>query len=291
MNLHKALSVVALIICWTWGVACVESRCIDNDDCLGKEICGPEGRCILECVEDKDCATGFVCEDNTCRPPANGADIACPEDMVPVANAFCVDRHQASRPDATETDAGTDDSRAVSVEGVIPWEVDSNSMAEAACAAVDKRLCTPQEWRVACRGPNDTRYSYGDEYDPTACNGIDTFCNCEDPACVELEVCPYPRCWNLSSSTENGGPCGADYRVVPTGSLPRCTNGWGVYDINGNLWEHVGGGSDQTVRGGAYDCADSAQLHQCDYIPGNWAPTARGFRCCRDPLVQDPEQS
>lgn len=272
-----------LLMVSIYAAGCIEARCIDDDDCPGDEVCR-DGECVPECIDDEDCATGFTCEDNVCVPP-DGPQIECPEDMVPVANAFCVDRHQASRPDATETEEGSDDSYAVSVEGVIPWEVgESNEIAEAACEAAGKRLCTPQEWRIACRGPDDTGYSYGDEYDPTACNGIDTFCNCDDPACADLEVCPYPHCFSQPSPTEDGGPCGAAFRVVPTGSLPNCTNGWGVYDINGNLWEHVAGGDATTVRGGAFNCADSLAYHHCDYIPGGWTPSALGFRCCSDPI-------
>ncbi len=270
---------VALFLSSAWMVGCVEARCMDDTDCPEGEICGPDGVCILECIEDEDCASGFVCVNNRCEA-SEGPPIECPEDMVAVANAFCIDRYQASRPDATESREGTDDSEAFSVDGVIPWEVESNEAAEAACEAAGKRLCSPQEWRIACRGPDDTTYSYGDEYDPTACNGIDAFCNCDHPDCADLDVCPYARCFNQASPTEDGGPCGAAFRVVPTGSFESCTNGWGVFDINGNLWEHVSGGDDTTVRGGAFNCADSPSLHRCDYVPGNWAPTARGFRCC-----------
>jgi len=45
----------------------------------------------------------------------------------------------------------------------------------------------------------------------------------------------------------------------------------------------VAGGSDMTVRGGAFNCNDSAALHKCAYVPGNWTPSARGFRCCLTP--------
>ncbi|MBN2575084.1 MAG: SUMF1/EgtB/PvdO family nonheme iron enzyme [Deltaproteobacteria bacterium] len=171
--------------------------------------------------------------------------------MVAVGG-FCIDRYEASRPDATATSAGKDGSRAMSVLGVLPWMVADNATAEKACAASGKRLCLPEEWRIACQGPDGTVYAYGDAYDPAICNGIDTF-----------------------------GRSG--FHLTPTGDFAECTNEWGVFDINGNLWEHTAGGSEMTVRGGAFNCNDSATLHRCDYVPGDWVPSALGFRCCLTP--------
>jgi sulfatase modifying factor 1 len=232
---------------------CVKQRCYDNRDCPARQSC-LAGACVLnECDADHPCPPGFECVLNRCQslPPV---PITCPADMVSVAERFCVDTYEASRPDATETSAGSDGSRALSVDKVIPWQVADNQTAESACAASGKRLCTPDEWRTACRGPAGTVYAYGDSYDATICNGIDTFGR-------------------------------QSFHLMPTGSFSECTNEWGVFDMNGNLWEHVAGGSDATVRGGAFNCNDSAALHKCDYIPGNWTPSARGFRCCLTPTT------
>jgi sulfatase modifying factor 1 len=236
---------------------CVDSHCYDDLDCPSGKTCNRQsGACVYPCTVDQDCTTGFACIDHECKPGLDAgsavAPLVCPEDMVPVANLFCVDRYEASRPDATETKMGQDLSRAVSVEGVVPWNVADNASAEAACIASAKRLCTSDEWLLACEGPDGTVYSYGDVYEPTTCNGIDAF-------------------------------GGGSFRVAPTGWFPSCTNEWGVFDINGNMWEHVAGGNDMLVRGGAFNCMDSAALHKCRYVPGNWTPSARGFRCCLTP--------
>ncbi len=230
---------------------CVSQRCFENLDCPAPEICGVSGACVYECSSDGECGPGFACEHHRCSAQSRGP-VHCGDDMVAVANAFCVDRYESSRPDATSTDPGTDGSRAQSLASVLPWQVADNAAAEAACLAAGKRLCTPEEWRTACRGPDDTVYSYGDTYQPTACNGIDAFGR-------------------------------SSFHLMPTGSFPSCTNEWGLFDINGNLWEHVHGGENATVRGGAYNCGDSAAFHRCDYVPGNWTPSARGFRCCMTP--------
>ncbi len=224
---------------------CVQQRCYEELDCQPPAVCGFTGVCVWQCSTAADCGPGFACLANLCTPTATGA-VSCSDDMVPVASAYCVDRYEASRPDATSTSAGRDDSRAVSVAGVLPWQVASNAAAEAACRAAGKRLCTPDEWLLACRGPDGTVYAYGDRYDTTACNGIDAFG------------------WGR-------------FHLAPTGEFERCTNEWGVLDINGNLWEHTAGGSSVTIRGGAYNCGDSALLHRCDYVPTTWTPSARGL--------------
>ena len=113
---------------------------------------------------------------------------------------------------------------------------------------------------AACQGPAKTAYGYGDTYEPATCNGIDLF--------------------GLSG-----------FHVLPTDSLPECRNGWGAFDMNGNLWEHTLEGSERTVRGGAYNCKDSQTLHRCDYVPtdppsrSGWRPAISGGG---SPLRRDP---
>lgn len=250
LNAARAIWIIISLTIVTFA-GCVDSRCYENRDCRSPKICGPSGACVYECSSSKECGSGFKCVNHRCKAKSTGP-ISCPKGMVAVSNAFCIDRYEASRPDATDSSSGSDTSKAMSVAGVLPWQVADNETAAGACEASGKRLCTPREWTIACKGPDTTVYAYGNTYNPSTCNGIDTF--------------------------------GRDgYHLVPTGSSDRCTNEWGVFDINGNLWEHVAGGDDTTVRGGAYNCLDSAALHRCDYIPGSWTPSARGFRCCLTP--------
>ncbi len=241
-------------------IGCVHQRCYENADCSAPKICNAVGRCVFECSVASDCGDGFDCTDHRCVPRSS-QDLVCPSDMVAVAEAFCIDRYEASRPDAMASHAGQDDSRALSVAGVLPWEVTNNAEAADACEASGKRLCEPLEWQRACEGPDQLVYAYGNDYEPATCNGLDTY--------------------------GLGG-----FRLMPTGAFPKCTNAWGAFDLNGNLWEHVAGGSERSIRGGAYNCMDSATYHRCDYIPGYWTPSARGFRCCLTPegaSASDPD--
>ncbi len=243
---------------------CVSERCYEGFDCPAPKICGPAGKCVYECSVREDCAAGFACEGHLCVVDTfdHGVDtespeIYCPAGMALVQDLFCVDLYEAARPDSTATAPGSDGSRAVSRKGAYPWLTKDNAVAAAACTAAGKRLCEPSEWKLACSGPDGQVYSYGDEYVTDACNGIDTY-----------------------------GRTG--FHLMPTGSFPECTNEFGVFDMNGNVWEHVAGGDGTDVRGGAYNCSDSRQYHKCSYIPGSWTPSALGFRCCRDPLFADP---
>jgi formylglycine-generating enzyme required for sulfatase activity len=230
----------------------VDERCETSADCPSGKVCSQDGRCIWECESAVDCGPGFTCKDHLCTPDET-QEMACPADMVKVGNFFCIDQFEASRPDATADLPGTIETVAMSRPGVLPWMLDDdNELADAACAAAGKRLCSSFEWEVACRGPAMTNYGYGNSYDETICNGIDTF-----------------------------GPSGI--KLLPTGAFAGCTNGWGAYDMNGNLWEHVAHGDGKSVRGGAYNCIDSMSLHRCDYVPRTWVPSALGFRCCMTP--------
>ncbi len=251
------------------GGCVVDEVCLADPDCPGEQICdSASGQCVYECTTDEECGFGFTCEAHRCTFHCEGGELQCPEGMVSICGVFCIDMYEASRPDATDTGPGTDGSAATSRGEVIPWYSSdaaqmNRSVASAACSAAGKRLCSTPEWQVVCAGLDDLAYSYGDAYDPLICNGIDTYCDCD----------PYPHCYD---------DCGADFHVMPTGSFPDCTNTFGIFDINGNVWEVVASddGMDH-YRGGAYNCKDSEKLHACGY-DATWNPSAKGFRCCAE---------
>ena len=212
---------------------------------------------------------------DTGHGPVDTSD-SCPEGMMPVAGAFCVDVYEASRPDATATSSGTDNSYATTRYGVLPWSPGDVDEAVSACEAAGKRLCTAEEWVTACRGPDETTYAYGDAYDAEICNGIDAHCNCEDSSetCQCDDGVGYAGCYYDCE--------GSSYSRATTGAYPDCTNEYRLFDLNGNVWEYtlVGEGEGE-LHGGAYNCGDSAAYHACDFV-ATWSPSACGFRCCHD---------
>ena len=122
------------------------------------------------------------------------------------------------------------------------------------CAARGRRLCSAREWGEACRGPERTRWPYGDEYDREACNYGFT-----------------------------GGLGG----VEAAGSHPRCVSGYGAFDLSGNLWEWV---SDLDAEGKAQIYGGywnlGATYGKCDTVASaaqGFSHMSVGFRCCADP--------
>jgi formylglycine-generating enzyme required for sulfatase activity len=200
--------------------------------------------------------------------------------MVPIG-PFCIDRYEASRPDATTSEAGQDETRATSRPGVLPWVVhpmtgEDVTRFEAACNAAAKRLCTPDEWSVACSGPDQTLYVYGTTFDREACNCVDTYC---DDYCQQQGI--------LESSCNTEANCGYTYYCFhqdPTGTHGQCTNGYGTFDMNGNVWEVVPSSNDARgyeLRGGAFNCASASARVNCTFN-ATWTDLYAGFRCCSD---------
>jgi hypothetical protein len=265
----------------TWLLAflvtgCADQPCQEDSDCPGSQICDTTtGECEHECTADEDCSPWTRCIDGTCQEHCVPEELSCPSGMTSVCGGFCMDVWEASRPDATDVDGGSDESMATSRPGVLPWcyeegsgGVMTHSIAAGACAAAGKRLCTMAEWEATCAELDGRVYVYGDDYDPLTCNSTDTFC---DPDCGI-----YPLCYQ---------DCFPDFRVMPTGSFPACTNAFGILDLSGNLWEAVSSTDTAShYRGGAYNCGDPTLAHQCGYdgLSSFFAPYVKGFRCCAD---------
>lgn len=192
---------------------------------------------------DNDC-DGLEDDGLTCE--------GCGDDMVQITPAsgtpFCIDRWEASRPDATDAAEGVDESRATSRAGVLPWRFVPFATAEAACTAAGKRICEATEWQRACSGPEAWSYPYNARvYAGQTCNGLNT-----------------PP---LSSP-------------ATTGFFTGCVSPDGVIDMSGNVSEWT---MNRFPSGGAYD--DVSQNLRCQsenraVNPSVSEPQA-GFRCCR----------
>jgi hypothetical protein len=240
-----------------------------------------------------------------------GASARCPAEMALVDDRVCVDRWEASlveRVAAGPANAGDTPApparlggggervwspylpvdghehqvRAVSHPGVIPQAYISGKQAAEACSASGKRLCAPDEWEHACRGPSGFQFPYGDKRRAGACN--------DDirPVHPVAEVgrmlgLERGRLWQdgMNQPIINQLP----NTLLPTGERAECTNAYGVYDMVGNLHEWVDdpGG---TFRGGYYmdttkngdGCSYRTTAHDFKYHD-----YSTGFRCCMDP--------
>jgi formylglycine-generating enzyme required for sulfatase activity len=226
------------------------------------------------------------------RPlPMNGL---CPADMASVDDRFCVDKYEAALvevlPDGEERpwpyyqtvdklEAGHT-VRAISDKGVYPQGYISGKQAAVACKASGKRLCKPNEWKTACKGPEGRQFGYGDRREPGVCND-----NGKSPMGL-IHASAVRNGTAFASSTLMNDPelnqqAGT---LAETGSHEGCTNGYGVHDMVGNIHEWVDDPSG-TFQGGYYQdvekngdgCGYRTDAHEMGYHD-----YSTGFRCCAD---------
>jgi len=160
---------------------------------------------------------------------------------------------------------------------VFPQGYISEVQAQRACFASGKRLCRVNEWRKACRGPDKQAYGYATRRQPGRCNDRG-----RNPV-----LALYGRGhWNWS--TMNQPELNQlDGTLAKTGSHPGCTNGYGVFDMVGNLHEWVAD-PQGTFFGGYYqDVASVGHGEGCGYETtaheARYHDYSTGFRCCAEP--------
>jgi hypothetical protein len=213
--------------------------------------------------------------------------LVVPPDGGSTAKPFCIDRWEASLVEVSGRGErrfspyeviGQRKVRAVSRRGVVPQAYISRDEALAACNASHKRLCDEGEWVTACRGKQPTTFPYGSERHAGYCN--------------DQGKAPLLILYKLEGDGAYGYAPMNDPRlnqvpgtVAKTGSHSHCTNGYGVFDMVGNLHEWVDDPAG-TFRGGYYldthlngdGCAYRTVAHDATYHD-----YSTGFRCCADP--------
>ena len=166
--------------------------------------------------------------------------------------------------------------KALVKQGVVPNGYMSADLAERACKNAGKRLCSPDEWKLACRGEKNRKFPYGDSYEAGRCNVFREGHPAEilhgNPSINHLD----PR---LNSVRVNGKPL-----LRPTGTTPDCKSDWGtdsIYDMVGNLDEWVddskglflGGFFSRSTKEG---CDSYVSAH-----PRAYFDYSLGVRCCQ----------
>ncbi len=243
----------------------------------------------------------------------------CPTEMALVGRT-CVDRYEAHLlvPGAGETlvlhpfnerpPAGVR-FVAASAAGQKPQGYISRVESEAACKAADKRLCTRNEWRAACRGKGGSRYPYGH-------TGTRGRCNSGKPHLLTVhfgDVRSIKYDEHFNSPLLNADPVG----LAASGAYAECTNDVGTFDMVGNLHEWVAGMVDadfvygleeekverrdqpwQTGNGifmGGFYSTTSEHGGGCEFTTFAHEPSyhdySTGFRCCKSaagaPVAKD----
>ncbi|MDB4944960.1 MAG: Protein kinase domain protein [Labilithrix sp.] len=213
----------------------------------------------------------------------------CPPDMASIDDKFCVDKYEASlvevMPNGEERAfpyyQGVEGHvvRAVSEKGVYPQGYISEKQAIEACGRSAKRLCKPAEWKTACKGPEPKKFGYSDQRTPGTCNDtgkspVGLFYGAEVASGTAWQ-------WDKMNDPQLNQMAGG---LAETGSHDGCTNGYGVYDMVGNLHEWVLD-PEGTFQGGYYldvtqngdGCGYRTDAHAAWYHD-----YSTGFRCCAD---------
>jgi formylglycine-generating enzyme required for sulfatase activity len=211
----------------------------------------------------------------------------CPRSMVDIEGRFCIDRYEATlvdvlpngeeRPHSPFTPVAAKHTvRAVSEPDVFPQGYISAVEAQRACTASGKRLCGVSEWAQACRGPDEKSFGYGDRREPGRCNDKG-----KNPV-----LYLYGR-GHWTWATMNQPQLNQQDRTLSrTGEHSGCTNGYGVYDMVGNLHEWVAD-PNGTFYGGYYqDVSSVGHGEGCGYQTSaheaRYHDYSTGFRCCAD---------
>jgi hypothetical protein len=166
--------------------------------------------------------------------------------------------------------------RAASRMGVRPSGYVTGHVAAAACAAAGKRLCSADEFLVACRGEQDLMFPYGDTFEDRACNVFRD----DHPAAILHGNASLGHLDPRLNRVRVGG----ETVLRATGATPRCASRWGadaIYDMVGNLdeWVDEPGGA---FAGGFYSRSTRAG---CEAIitahPRQYLDYSTGVRCCK----------
>jgi formylglycine-generating enzyme required for sulfatase activity len=208
----------------------------------------------------------------------------------PSRRAFCIDKWEGSVVEVRGRDEVSHSPfepvtnlrvKAIARAGAIPQGYISKNEAEAACKEAKKRLCTGDEWQLACRGKKPTTFPYGDERK-------EGYCNDSGRAPIsalhpELGDAVFSSAEALNDARINKAP----NTVAPSGKFSKCKNGYGVFDMVGNLheWTADVSGTHGVFRGGYYQdthlngdgCKYKTVAHDVTYHD-----YSTGFRCCAD---------
>lgn len=191
------------------------------------------------------------------------------------------------------------DYRARSLSGGRPQAYISQVEASAACANAGKRLCTLREWYAACRGPQRTTYPYGARF-------VRGRCNVGKAHLLSMVAGTNPLRWRYAEDFNNPALDREPGFLAQTGAYSGCTNGYGAFDMVGNLHEWVSDRVDGSLprkiplragirarvpvdRGhgvfmGGFFSTTNQHGRGCNFITIAHGPTyhdySTGFRCC-----------
>ncbi|MDD5674203.1 MAG: PKD domain-containing protein [Chitinivibrionales bacterium] len=162
--------------------------------------------------------------------------VICPDDMRTIPGGkFCIDTYEWPNK-----------------RGKMPLVNITNAEAEQACRTAGKRLCTANEWIMACQGKEQNVYPYGPEFEVDKCNTLGNK-------------------WSAKKLSESG-------------QFGECVSPYGVHDMSGNAgeWTSSGEGSQRAIMGGSWE--NGGRGSECSAsiaVDKDRKYFYAGFRCCK----------
>jgi len=204
--------------------------------------------------DDTNPSINWVSHPSPVRPTVVNV-LSCPSDMVLVEGSFCPDAEEhcetwaydSFMPGTTDPlrclrfrtpNTCTSSSRHIpmrfcmdryeypNIEGAYPPVYVSWHEARTLCSQRGRRLCTSNEWTMACEGGDVVMnpYPYGLVRDQTVCR-------------IDVNIAPDRAL--LGNPATQRAELERVYSAVPSGSRPLCVSRYGVHDMTGNVDEWV----------------------------------------------------
>lgn len=243
-----------------------------------------------QCRASRAKATTVGDDQRICGAP-NMVALFDPEHGEPASAKLCIDQFEFPN---------------IPCEYPVVWV--RSSEAARLCRLLDKRLCDAHEWEGACAGKLRPAAKEYESYIPRF--EAELFHNRSRERLWATGYQPDARSCATGAQKSPGcvdaswERCGTN--SYPAGAFPRCVSPFGVYDLHGNVAEHMNlplnesqlgsrGGSGETEMKGSWFAFDEYHPHpdDCRWRAPAWHATAvdsdtshfnyhLGFRCCRD---------
>ncbi len=175
---------------------------------------------------------------------------------------------------ATEIRVCMDQYEAPNKRGARPFVMKSFKDAEKHCAARGKRICSEQEWELACEGEERRPLAYGWK--------------------VNKKLCNSDKSWRPfdAKKLKEGGEAEKEeleklWQGSPSGTYLSCVSPFGIFDMMGNVEEWVSTRSSRKFPGALMGGFWAKPWTGCRGTNDAHEPTFQfyetGFRCCAEP--------
>jgi sulfatase modifying factor 1 len=165
-------------------------------------------------------------------------------------------------------------------KGARPFVMKSYRSAKKYCESRGKRMCSEQEWELACEGPEFRPLAYGWAVDKKRCNSDKKW---------------MPVDWDKFGADDDDAKKEAErlWQGTPSGRFSGCMSAFGVFDMMGNVEEWVttrkGRRFPGALMGGFWakpwtGCRGTNDAHEPGFV---FYET--GFRCCAEPGTLDAD--